>query len=130
MLGHRGRHGWCGGRGPQRGQIARLVEPCLLTLLCEGDRHGYDLIASLKRFGLEPALLDSGLVYRALREMEAQGWVVSQWDTTGSGPARRVYSITAAGREALAAWREELARTHDNLHRLLGLAGDPREHDA
>lgn len=126
----RGRHGWCGGRGPQRGQIARLVEPCLLTLLCEGDRHGYDLIASLERFGLDPAPLDSGLVYRALREMEVRGWVTSRWDTTGPGPARRVYSITAAGRQALAAWREELTRTHDHLHRLLGLQTDAQEREA
>ena len=120
MPGQRGRHGWCGGRGPQRGQIARLLEPCLLILLQERDRHGYDLIAGLERFGLEPALLDSGLVYRTLRQMEGAGWVVSDWDTAGPGPARRMYSLAAAGREALGAWREELGHTHDVIHRLLG----------
>ncbi len=120
MHGHGGRHGWRGGRGPQRGQIARLVEPCLLILLQERSRHGYELIAALVRFGLEPALLDSGLVYRALREMEEAGWVVSSWETGGSGPARRVYGLTAAGQEALVAWREELGHTHDILHRVLG----------
>lgn len=119
MPGPRGRHGWRGGRGLQRGQIARVVEPCLLTLLQEGDRHGYELLAELNRFGLDPALVDSGLIYRALRQMEEARWVASRWDTTGSGPARRVYSITAAGQEALAAWRRELGRTHDVLHRLL-----------
>jgi len=119
MPGPRGRHGWGGGRGVQRGQIARLVEPCLLTLLQEGNRHGYDLIAALDRFGLDPALLDSGLVYRMLRQMEEAGWVVSSWDTSGSGPARRVYSLTEAGRGALEAWRRELGRTHDVVHRLI-----------
>ncbi|MDI7277295.1 MAG: helix-turn-helix transcriptional regulator [Anaerolineae bacterium] len=119
MPGPRGRHGWRGGRGLQRGQIARLVEPCLLTLLQDGNRHGYDLIAALERFGLDPALLDSGLVYRVLREMEGAGWVVSTWEAGPSGPARRVYSLTAAGREALTRWRDELGRTHDLLHRLL-----------
>ena len=119
MPGPRGRHGWRGGRGLQRGQIARLVEPCLLTLLQDGNRHGYDLIAALGRFGLDPALLDSGLVYRVLREMEEAGWVVSAWETGPSGPARRVYSLTPAGAEALGRWREELGRTHDLVHRLL-----------
>ena len=119
MPGPRGRHGWCGGRGVQRGQISRLVEPCLLILLQEGERHGYDLIAALERFGLDPDLLDSGLVYRTLRQMEEAGWVVSNWDTAGPGPARRVYSLSPAGREALAAWREELERTHRILHRVL-----------
>ena len=119
MPGHRGRHGWRGGRGVQRGQIARIVEPCLLILLQEHEHHGYELIAALGRFGLDPALLDSGLIYRILRQMEEAGWVASVWDTSGSGPARRVYSLTAEGRTALAAWREELGRTHDVLHRLL-----------
>jgi DNA-binding PadR family transcriptional regulator len=97
-----------------------LVEPCLLTLLGEGARHGYDLIGSLERFGIDPDLLDSGLVYRALRDMEAAGWISSEWQTGESGPPRRVYRLGVAGRDALVAWREELERTHDLLHRLLG----------
>lgn len=121
-----GGHGWRGGRGPQRGQIARLVEPCLLVLLQDGPRHGYDLIAAMGRFGLDPQLLDSGLIYRALRAMEANGWVVSRWALGESGPPRRLYELTPAGREALALWREELRHTHDVLHRLLDDAGGSR----
>ena len=124
MRGERGRHGWRGGRGPQRGQIARLIEPCLLTLLSEGAGHGYDLIAALGRFGLDPELLDSGLVYRALHDMETAGWVSSEWRVGGGGPPRRVYKLTPAGEAALGAWREELGRTHEFLHRLLGEGGD------
>ncbi|MDA8216901.1 MAG: helix-turn-helix transcriptional regulator [Dehalococcoidales bacterium] len=120
-----GGHGWHGGRGPRRGQIARLVEPCLLALLREGPRHGYDLIASLDRFGFTPEMVDSGMVYRTLRSMEAEGWVSSEWEMGASGPPRRVYSLTPAGEEALAAWRGELNRTHEVLHRLLG-SGDER----
>ena len=49
MPGPRGRHGWRGGRGVQRGQVSRVVEPCLLILLQERDQHGYELIAALER---------------------------------------------------------------------------------
>ncbi len=97
-----------------------MLEPCLLVLLQEGERHGYDLIAALERFGWDPQALDSGLVYRLLREMEANGWVASDWEMGRSGPPRRVYRLTPAGGEALAAWREELGRTHEVLHKLLG----------
>jgi len=116
----RGRHGWRGGRGVQRGQIARLVEPCLLVLLQEGPRHGYDLIAAMGRFGLAPGALDTGLVYRVLRDMEDAGWVASEWEAGAAGPQRRVYTLTAAGREAYQMWRDELVRTHGILHALLG----------
>lgn len=119
MRGERGGRGWRGGRGLQRGQIARLIEPCLLTLLGEGPGHGYELQAGLARFGLDPELLDSGLVYRTLRDMEVAGWVSSSWQPGGAGPPRRIYSLTSAGEAALETWREELGRTHEFLHRLL-----------
>jgi PadR family transcriptional regulator, regulatory protein PadR len=121
MQGHRRGQGWRRGRGLRRGQIARLAEPCLLLLLQEGDRHGYELIAGLGRFGLDAEALDSGQLYRILRQMEEAGWVTSSWEAGDAGPARRVYSLTTGGREALGFWREELASTHDVLHRLLGL---------
>lgn len=127
---HGGGHAWRGGRGLQRGQIARLVEPCLLSLLEQGPRHGYDLIAALEQFGLDPDTLDAGLVYRVLHDMEFAGWVVSDWQVGSGGPPRRVYSITDAGKEAQVMWHTELARTHDVLHKLLdtpesGFSGAP-----
>ena len=63
--------------------------------------------------------MDTGLAYRSLREMEANGWVISNWEMGTSGPPRRVYEITPAGRQVLGHWREELRRTHDMLHKLL-----------
>jgi len=119
MPGPRGRHGWHGGRGVQRGQIARLLEPCLLALLRDGERHGYDLIGALDRFGLTPGFVDSGAVYRALRDMEMAGWVTSRWNMGESGPPRRTYSLTPEGNAALRDWVDELERTHQVLHKLL-----------
>lgn len=114
----RWRGGRTGGHGPQRGQIARLFEPCLLILLSERESHGYDLISRLSQFGLDSDLVDSGLAYRALRQMEMGGWIESDWQT-GDGPARRVYRLTVDGRRALADWRDQLARTHEVIHRIL-----------
>ena len=93
----------------------------MLLLLQEGDRHGYELIAGLKRYGLDPEALDSGQLYRILRQMEEASWVTSSWDQGKAGPARRVYSITEEGQRALTLWREELCKTRDVLHKILGL---------
>ena len=47
--------------------------------------------------------LDPSIVYRALREMEEQDLVASNWDDRETqGPPRRVYHLTASGNEALA----------------------------
>jgi DNA-binding PadR family transcriptional regulator len=61
----------------------------------------------------------SGAVYRYLREMEQDGWVVSEWDTEATaGPARRVYRLTAEGERALSWWIADLRETDKALHRL------------
>ncbi len=122
--GRHGRYSWGGGRGVQRGQISRLVEPCILQLLAEGPKHGYELITSLVKFGFSPDIVESGMVYRALRDMEMAGWVVSEWAVGLTGPPRRVYTLLPDGKIAIDMWREELNRTHEIIHKLLDAKGN------
>jgi len=91
------------------------LEPWLLLFLAREDLHGYELITRLGRADGVPAA-DPGNVYRTLRRLEEQGAVVSAWDAGGpSGPARRVYTLTTAGRSALAAWVTHISAAHSSL---------------
>jgi len=103
------------------------MEPCLLLSLRGDASHGYNLIDELAQFGFEPGSIDPSIIYRLLREMEGQGWVESEWDTTGSGPPRRVYAVTPAGEEYLARWIADLRCTRDEIDRFIALydAGTP-----
>ena len=69
----------------------------VLLVLDDGPTYGYDLPVLLAPLGLGGA--DRGFVYRTLRAMEAEGLVVSTWDASPSGPARRYYTVTPAGRD-------------------------------
>jgi DNA-binding PadR family transcriptional regulator len=60
--------------------------------------------------GLTETQVDPGAVYRVLRQLEAEGAVVSAWDTSGGGPARRNYELTEMGRARLASWVTVIAR--------------------
>jgi PadR family transcriptional regulator PadR len=91
----------------------------LLLLLHGNAAHGYSLLEGLSQFGFAPDTVDASVVYRILREMEDAGWVSSQWDVAGSGPPRRVYTVTANGEEYLAAWINDLRRTRDELDRFI-----------
>lgn len=125
--------GFGSGACPRR--IARFLEPCLLLLLRADATHGYNLLEGLRQFGFAPGTVDASVVYRILREMEDAGWVSSQWDTTGSGPPRRVYTVTSDGEEYLAAWINDLRCTRDGIDHFLETyaqqeAGVPTEGNA
>jgi DNA-binding PadR family transcriptional regulator len=92
-----------------RARIERFVEPAVLLLLAGGPRHGYDLKERLEtwRSGNDADLAN---LYRMLRQLEFEGIVRSSWDTAGNGPARRMYSLTTAGRRLLDQWAVELRR--------------------
>jgi PadR family transcriptional regulator PadR len=114
----RGRgHGWRW-RGASR-RAVRFVEPTLLLLLHYGPAHGYTLIEQLSEYGL--ADIDPSAVYRALRDMEERGWVISSWEEERTqGPPRRVYRLTALGDEVLGWWTEDLQETRQMIDRILG----------
>lgn len=109
--------GFGGAACPRR--ISRFLEPCLLLLLRDDATHGYNLLEALDQFGFARGSVDASVVYRILREMEEAGWVSSQWDTAGSGPPRRVYSVTPDGEEYLAAWINDLRCTRDEIDRFI-----------
>jgi poly-beta-hydroxybutyrate-responsive repressor len=88
--------------------LARLLHPAILHCLSKGPAHGYNLLqqlAELKMFA--DAAPDHAGVYRTLKQMESKAFVHSQWNL-GSGPARRVFSLTKKGEACLARWRETL----------------------
>jgi PadR family transcriptional regulator len=83
-----------------RGRMAELeprnfLQPCLLLLLMEQPDHGYDLAVRLRP--MHDGEGDPGSVYRALRGLERQGLVRSEWNPSSVGPARRTYYITDDG---------------------------------
>jgi DNA-binding PadR family transcriptional regulator len=79
----------------------------LLALLAKEPAHGYQLKSSLERtFGEAYPSPNIGQVYVTLQRLARDGLVCSQEVTQASRPNKRVYELTPAGRDALAAWVE------------------------
>src|SRR5215217_1244062 len=78
------------------------LTPVALVLLREESSYGYELMEGLEGFGFEQ--ISAGSLYRSLRRTEMDGLSKSEWETSEGGPARRMYSITEAGKSYLAAW--------------------------
>jgi poly-beta-hydroxybutyrate-responsive repressor len=87
------------------GNIYRFVEPVVLLLLKrKGRSYGYDLAADLEEHMLTDAAVEKAALYRTLRQLEENGKVRSEWETSGGGPARRVYKLTRQGEQHLEEW--------------------------
>jgi PadR family transcriptional regulator PadR len=84
------------------------------VLSCGGEADALDIAKSAQRW---PAR-----TYPVLARFEDMGWIDSRWDTSGAHPRRRLYRVTAFGRES--AQRILDARTGARLPAFLsGLRG-------
>ena len=96
-----------------------FLQPCILVQLSKEDRHGYDLLMGLDEFIDDAGQYDPSIIYRLLRELEANNHVVSYEGDISLGPKRKMYSITAAGENLLQTWMENLRRSRKEIDRLL-----------
>ncbi len=79
----------------------------LLALLAKEPAHGYELKARLEQiFGEACPPPNIGQIYLTLQRLERDGLVRGQDVVQSARPNKRVYELTGAGREALAAWIE------------------------
>ncbi|MDI6631057.1 MAG: substrate-binding domain-containing protein [Bacillota bacterium] len=99
----------------------RLLHPGLLLLLARHPMHGYELIQSLNQLSFTSEECDPATVYRNLRRMEEDGLVHSEWQAGESGPARRVYYLTANGEHLLEMMAANAQRRREQLEAFLRL---------
>lgn len=83
-----------------------VFENALLGLLCEGPKHGYDICQRFAPGGdwAPVGELARSQVYALLKSLEAQGLAEATLQEGERGPARRVYAVTARGRDRFRDW--------------------------
>jgi DNA-binding PadR family transcriptional regulator len=90
---------------PSQGYQLRVVQEVLLALLAKEAAHGYQLRAQLQlALGPLAEVLNAGQVYVTLNRLEKADLVASKRVGQADRPDRKVYELTAAGRERVIAW--------------------------
>ncbi len=91
-----------------------VLELCVLSLLYQRDRYGYDVSEYLAKH-IEIA---DGTVYPILRKLKSDGFVTTYLSEESGGPPRKYYSLTKTGKEEFinqkAEWLE-FAKSIGNL---------------
>ncbi|ACR79824.1 PadR family transcriptional regulator [Kosmotoga olearia] len=86
------------GFGRGRGMWRWWQSAFLLLLIAEKPGHGYELSERLRELGLaKQGISNMGNLYRLLAELEMNGFVIADWDTSAPGPAKKIYRITDSG---------------------------------
>ena len=90
---------------PLQGYKLTIVQEVLLALLAKEASHGYQLQARLGlALGPLGGALNTGHVYVTLGRLERAGLVWARRVGQADRPDRKVYELTAAGRERVQEW--------------------------
>jgi transcriptional regulator len=91
----------------------------LQTLSTLGPLHGYAIAARLEQVSGGALQLNMGTLYPALMRLEQRALLRGSWGTTDSHRQARFYTLTPAGRRALAREKQEWQRMSGIIHTLL-----------
>ncbi len=104
---------------PWVAQLRRgTAEHCVLALLHQGERYGFDLARILA--GADGLIASEGTIYPLLARLRRNGLVETTWQESTAGPPRRYYRITEAGERSLASFIDHWKVFRDTVDHILG----------
>src|ERR1700749_5175558 len=75
----------------------------ILKILVLGPCHGQGVARLIQRQSEEVLFVDHGSLYLALQRLEDKKWITARWGVSENNRKARFYSLTARGRQQLAA---------------------------
>jgi PadR family transcriptional regulator PadR len=93
-----------------------VLELCVLSLLSHGDSYAYEIASRLTN-GIG---MGAGTIYPLMRRMQSDGLVKTYLVESASGPPRKYYKLTAAGRSAFEEQRAEWTAFESAVRKILG----------
>jgi len=107
-----------GGEAKLLAQLRRgSIQYCVLALLRDGDRYGFELTRALA--DADGLVTSEGTVYPLLARLRQEGLVETSWQESSQGPPRRYYRLTEDGHQALDAFTNQWRRFRDAIDDLL-----------
>lgn len=93
-----------------------VLELCVLSILSRGDSYAYEIASRLTN-GIG---MGEGTIYPLMRRMQSDGLVKTYLVESASGPPRKYYKLSAAGRAAFEAQRAQWTSFESAVRKVLG----------
>jgi len=82
--------------------VQGTLDLLLLKIVALEPMHGWAIAQRLKQMSNDVLQVGPGSLYPALHKLEEQGWIRSTWIMSETQRKVKFYSLTAAGKKALA----------------------------
>lgn len=93
-----------------------VVEMCVLSLVLETDRYGYELVDAISK----ELPISEGTIYPILRRLTNEGYFETYLVESSGGPPRKYYRMTKKGRTFTEQTMKEWIRFTKSVGALLG----------
>ena len=77
------------------------LDMLILRTLQWGPQHGHGIGQAIRAQSDDLLKIETGSLYPALRRLEKQGWLASEWKTSENNQRAKYYRLTAAGKKQL-----------------------------
>lgn len=84
--------------------------------------HGYAIMMAIQEISGDVLRAEEGSLYPALHRIEQSGWIRARWVTKESGRRARIYELTGAGQDQLAAEESRWHLVTSAVNRVLRMA--------
>jgi transcriptional regulator len=103
--------------------IPGTLNMLILQTISRGEtQHGYAIASAIQHTSQHVLRVDEGALYPALHRLEVRGLLRSEWGLSDNNRRAKYYSLTAAGRRALAREAESWSRVAAAITRIMQTA--------
>ena len=104
---------------PKGDLVTGTLDLLVLKALQLGEAHGWGIMDRIRTTSGGQLQVNQGSLYPSLYRLKRQGLIVNHWGVSENNRRARYYALTAKGREALAAERQEWERLSGAVNRVL-----------
>jgi PadR family transcriptional regulator PadR len=82
--------------------VQGTLDLLILTVLTLEPMHGWAIAQRIRQMSTDELQVGESALYPALHKLEHHGWVTAEWKISDNRRRARYYTLTRAGRKALA----------------------------
>jgi PadR family transcriptional regulator, regulatory protein PadR len=90
--------------------VQGTLDLLILTTITLQPMHGWAIAQRIRQMSNDVLLVGQSALYPALHKLEQQGWIEAEWKLSENNRRAKYYTLTRAGRRALATETQQWER--------------------